>query len=118
MNLNIILGILKRDIDINEMIVIGGMAKGRVQLQILADVFGMDILKMTSLEEATSMGAAITAGVGIGELEGFHEIDKFNTVAEVISPNKDSAEKYGKIKPVFDSAYFALEDVYKQLSML
>ena len=118
MNLNIILGILKNDIEINEMVVIGGMAKSRVQLQILADVFGMNILKMTSLEEATSMGAAVTAGVGIGELSGFHEIDKFNTISEVISPNIENTEKYNKIMPVFDSAYFALEDVYKQLSML
>ncbi len=118
MNLGIILDILKKDIVVDEMIVIGGMAKGRVQLQILADVFGMNILKMASLEEATSMGAAITAGVGIGELSGFHEIDKFNTVAEVICPNRESSERYRKIMPVFDNAYFALENVYKQLSML
>jgi len=118
MNLNIILGILRKDIDIDEMIVIGGMAKGKIQRQILADVFGMNILKMFSLEEATSMGAAITAGVGIGELSGFDEIEKFNKVAEVIEPKPENVEKYQKLMPVFDKAYFALEEVYKQLAQL
>jgi xylulokinase len=118
MNLNVILGILKQEIDVNEMIVIGGMAKGEVQRQILADIYGMNILKLKSLEEATSMGAAITAGVGIGELSGFHEIDKFNKVDGVIEPIKANVEKYKKIMPVFDDAYFALENVYKHLAQL
>ena len=118
MNLNVILGILKQDIEVNEMIVIGGMAKGEVQRQILADIFGMNIVKLKSLEEATSMGAAITAGVGIGELSGFHEIEKFNQVDGVIEPIKANVEKYKKIMPVFDDAYFALENVYKHLAQL
>jgi xylulokinase len=118
MNLNIILSILKQEIEVKEMIVIGGMAKGEVQRQILADIFGMNILKLRSLEEATSMGAAITAGVGIGELSGFHEIEKFNAVDEVIVPNEQNTQKYKKIMPVFDNAYFALESVYKQLAQL
>lgn len=115
MNLNIILNILKKELPINEMIVIGGMAKGRVQRQILADVFGIDILKLNYLEEATSMGAAITAGVGIGELSGFHEIERFIKVDEVCKPKAENIEKYQKIIPMFDDAYFALEDVYNKM---
>jgi xylulokinase len=38
MNLNIILNVLKEQLKIEKMVVIGGMAKGQVQRQILADV--------------------------------------------------------------------------------
>jgi xylulokinase len=116
MNLNIILDIMKKDIDVKEMILIGGMAKGNVQRQILADVFDMDVLKVNYLDEATSMGAAVTAGVGIGELAGFHEIDKFIKIEDRQAPIAANVEKYNKIKPVFDSAYFALEKVYDELA--
>ncbi len=116
MNLNIILDILKMQIDIKEMIVIGGMAKGLVQRQMLADIFGMNILKMASLEEATSMGAAVTAGVGIGALSGFHEAEKFNSVTEVIEPNTQNVKEYKKIIPIFNNTYYALESIYGQLA--
>ena len=116
MNLNIILNVLKKDIQIDEMIVIGGMAKGDIILQILADVFGMNILKLNYLDEATSMGAAVTAGVGIGELSGFHEINKFIAIDGVTKPNKQNVEKiYREFTDIFNEAYFSLEKVYDRL---
>jgi len=118
MNLDIILSILKKDIVISEMIVIGGMAKGSIQRQILADVFGMNILKMKSLEEATSMGAAITAGVAIGELSGFHEAERFNYAVKTVAPKSENAEKYAKLKDIFEKAYTALEEVYSELAKI
>ncbi len=118
MNLNVILGILRQEISVDEMVVIGGMAKGDVQRKILADVYGLNIVKLKSLEEATSMGAAITAGVGIGELSGFHEIERFNRVDGVVEPIKANSDEYKKIMPIFDSAYFALESVYRQLAQI
>jgi len=118
MNLNIILNVLKEQLKIDNMVVIGGMAKGQVQRQILADVFGMDILKLNYLEEATSMGAAITAGVGIGELAGFHEINKFIKVDTVCKPNQENMKMYAKIIPVFNDAYLALEDVFDKLQTI
>ena len=116
MNLSVILGILQQDIPIEQMVVIGGLARGDVQRQILADVYGMDVLRLDRLEEATSIGAAVTAGVSIGALKGFEEIDRFVKVDAVTRPIAQNVEAYGRLKPVFDKAYFDLVDVYDELS--
>jgi xylulokinase len=116
MNLNVILSVLRRQIDVKEMIVIGGMAMGKVQRQILADVFGLNVLKLNFIEEATSMGAAVTAGVGVGELAGFDEINRFIRVEEVLKPVAGNVEKYKRIIPIFEDAYHALEGVYSRLA--
>jgi xylulokinase len=116
MNLNVILGILKKSIAIDTMVVVGGLAKGDVQRQILADVYGMDIRRLNYLEEATSIGAAVTAGVGVGALEGFQDIDRFVTVDAVTAPRAEHAGTYGKLQSVFNKAYFDLVEVYDQLS--
>jgi xylulokinase len=116
MNLNVILGILQKDIAIEKMVVIGGLAKGEVQRQILADVYGMDIQRLNFLEEATSIGAAITAGVGVGALKGFDDVDNFIAVDACTSPRPAHVETYRRLQPVFNKAYFDLVEVYDQLS--
>lgn len=63
--------------DIRTMNIIGGMAQGAPIRQILADIYGLKINKLNYLEEATSIGAAVAAGVGIGVLKDFSEINKF-----------------------------------------
>jgi xylulokinase len=116
MNLNVILGLLRNDIAIDKMVVIGGLATGEVQRQILADVYGMDIQRLNHLEEATSIGAAVTAGVGVGALKGFQEVERFVKVDAVTHPDPVHVETYRKLQPVFDKAYFDLVEVYDQLS--
>jgi xylulokinase len=118
MNLNVILGILKKDIRIDEMVVIGGLAQGDIQRQILADVYGMDVLRLDHLEEATSIGAAVTAGVSIGALKGFQDVEKFTRVDARSEPIPENVETYRRLQPVFDKAYFSLVDVYEDLSRL
>ena len=50
---------------IDRVTVIGGGAKGRVWLQILADIWQKPLSVPRYREEATSMGAAVCAGVGL-----------------------------------------------------
>ncbi|MHC4253918.1 MAG: xylulokinase [Planctomycetota bacterium] len=71
MNLGIILEIFRGHVTIDSMRVIGGGAKGDVWRQLLADVYGCPIEKLNYLEEATSMGAAVVGGVGVGVFEDF-----------------------------------------------
>jgi xylulokinase len=118
-NLGIILDILRKDVpDIHEITVIGGGAKGEVWRQILADVWNVKILKPNYLEEATSMGAAIIGGVGVGVFKGFDVIDRFITIESVQEPIASNTEKYLKIKPVFDECYHSLVNVYDKLAEL
>jgi len=70
------------------------------------------------LEEATSMGAAVTAGVAAGVFENFDVIDRFISVASTCQPDALAAAQYDKIKPIFEKSYHALVDVYEALAAL
>lgn len=118
LNLNIILQIMKQHIPIEEMTVIGGLAKGNVQRQILADIYGMRILRLNHLEEATSIGAAVTAGVGIGVHKSFEEVSRYIAVDAIEEPTAGNSEVYKKMQPIFDKAYFDLVDVFEELCQL
>lgn len=74
--------------------------------------------KLNYLEEATSIGAAVAAGVGSGLLEDFSEVNKFIRIKEEIMPNMANHGEYEKIKKAFDKSYYALLDIYEELSKI
>lgn len=115
-NLNIILQVFKQHIDIDELTVIGGLAKGEIQRRILSDVFDTKLLTLQYLDEASSIGAAVCAGVGIGVLKDFDEVEKFNGVAAEDEPVGENAAQYVKYMSVFDKCYTSLLDVYTELA--
>ncbi len=114
MNLDIILKILQKTAPIDEILVLGGGARGAVWQQILADIFGTRVLVPSVLEEAGSMGAAVTAGVGAGLYKDFSAIDRFLDINCVREPNAANAECYRKNKEIFDELYYALLPVFKK----
>lgn len=114
-NLKVILDILQKKQEIAELILIGGGAKGRLWLQILADIWQKRILVPAYLEEATSMGAAVCAGVGIGMYPDFSVMEKFNRIESVIEPNAENAGLYDEMYGIFNASYEALCDVYGRL---
>jgi xylulokinase len=116
MNLDIILGILKKAVDIKEMLVVGGMAQSAVFQRILADVFGMDIVRLEYLEEATSIGAAVIAGVGAGELDGFESAELFNRRRETVSPIAGNVDVFNEWKKMFEMAYEGQLRIYEKLA--
>ena len=117
-NLNHILNVFKKQVDIKEMIVIGGGAKGDLWRQIMSDVYGLPILKPNYLEEATSMGAAIAAGVGTGIYQNFDAIHEFLKIERRIEPDQERHLIYQKIYPIFEACYVSLLGVYDQLAKL
>jgi xylulokinase len=118
MNLRLILDIQRKQLPIDNMTVIGGLARGSVQRQIFADVFNLNIRKANYLEEATSMGAAITAGVGVGLLPGFDAVDRFIAFDDEKQPVAENALLYERMLAIFDQTYYALVDVYEDLAKL
>lgn len=118
LNLKIILNIFKEVIDIHEITAVGGLAKGNIQRQIFADVFGINVLSLNYIEEASAMGAAVTAGVAIGELRGFEDVGRFIKVKSVNKPIKENTDIYQRLMPVFEKAYFSLEDVFADMAKL
>lgn len=115
-NLKVILEALDPDNKIESITMIGGGAQGKVWLQILADIWGRQLLIPTYLEEATSMGAAVCGGVGIGVFMDFSVMKSFNTIKETVEPNKDNEQIYSKMYAAFNNAYDGLAQTYKELA--
>ena len=75
---------------------------------------GVTIRTPTVLEEATSMGAAITAGVGAGVFKDFSVIDKFLTIREELTPDENLRSQYDECRRRFDDTYKVLEPLFNQ----
>lgn len=116
LNLDVILrAFTDQGVAIDRMRVIGGGASGRFWNGLMADVYGMPVDRLAHLEEATSMGAAVTGGVGAGIYPGFDVIDRMNPVAETIEPDADAHASYRRLAPLFDRAYEGLVPVFDGL---
>ena len=118
LNLNLILEIFREYAEFDGITVIGGGVKGEIQRRIMADIYGLNILALSHLEEATSMGAAITGGVGVGIFKDFDAISRFIEVMDIRKPDIENRRIYDSLKPVFAMAYKRLEPVYEALAAL
>jgi len=117
-NLRSILDAFRAQEDIAAMRVIGGGARSAVWRQILADVYGVPVLRPQLLGEATSFGAAITAGVGVGLYEGFEAARRFVHTDETEQPDPARHAAYDTVYALFQDAYRALEPLFPRLNAL
>ena len=116
LNLNVILDALrKQGAQIDAMRVIGGGAQGQLWNQIMADIYNMPVQRLAILEEATSMGAAVVGGVGIGLYPDFEMAVQMNEIAQTVVPNPQNRAVYDALVPIFDDAYDALVPLFEQL---
>ena len=118
MNMRVILQILRNAVEINEMILVGGLAKGNVEQQIFADIYDMAVRCPQHLEEATSIGAAVIAGVGAEILPDFESVKFFNRIVDTKAPAKKNAEFYDKLFDIFNQTYANLTGIFEQLAQL
>ena len=119
MNLRIILDAFRaQGTEIDAMRVIGGGASGRVWNQIMADIYGLPVQRLAILEEATSMGAALVGGVGVGLYPDFDMIHQMNAVASTVSPDPATQAVYERMLPIFDQLYDALAPIYDDIAAL
>lgn len=116
MNLSIVLDIFQsNNQNIKEIVVIGGGARTNIWLSIMSDIYGVDILKPNYLEEASSMGAAVTAGVGVGIYKDFDVINKFLEIKSVYKPNIENNQIYSKLRTIFDDSYNSLIKIFSNI---
>jgi xylulokinase len=111
LNLRVILEAFARQgAAIEKLRVIGGGARGAAWNQIMADIFGIPVQRLALLEEATSMGAGVAGGIGVGIWKDFSKVDEMVEVATEARPRPEFRALYDKLSELFDSAYTALED--------
>jgi xylulokinase len=112
LNLSIILDIFRSQIQISELTVIGGGAKGAVWRKIMADVYQADILRPNYIEEATSMGAAIIGGVGCGAFKDFQVVDRFIQITDRTRADPGNAAVYAGVKALLNDSYDSLAPLF------
>ena len=115
-NLRIILEILGHYTPVGDMVMIGGGVKGKTWLQIFADVWRRPLIVPQYLEEATSLGAAICGGIGIGAYPDFLVAEKLNPPERIIEPDESKSDIYDKLFVIFRDAYLRLKPIYKSLA--
>ena len=100
---------------IDNLVVVGGGAKNELWRQIFADVYGVKIVKPRNTDEATSMGAAVTGGVGVGLFDSFDVIDRFNQIEAEALPSKENHAEYQKRLALFDECYERMVPLFDRL---
>ena len=117
MNLRVILDAFRaQGAQIEAMRVIGGGARGQFWNQIMADIYGVPVQRLAILEEATSMGAALAGGIGVGLYKDFAMSETMNAIAQEIRPDPAAQAAYARVYPIFEAAYQALLPVYDLLA--
>ena len=112
LNLSLILDLLRQHDDIDELVVLGGGAKGKSWREILANAFDAKLLVPALLDEAGAMGAAVNAGVGAGIYEDYSAIDKFIEIRDTELPKEELVKEYALLKEKFNDCYEALKGYY------
>lgn len=102
-------------IDANEIRIIGGGAKSKLWRQIIADITGINVKCPLYTQEASSLGAAISAGVSMGVFNDFDVVLNFNKIVDTRYPRKSIHEKYNKLYPVFKNAYKNINSTFEDL---
>lgn len=113
MNLELILKAYRRKMSVDTMILTGGGAKSPVNAGILADVMQVDFQVPDHVEEATSIGAAMIAGVGAGVFQSFDEVEKFLHIRQRYQADKEKENVYRFVKQRFELAYQGLLPFFK-----
>ena len=112
-NLGIILDTMRKNgSTIDSLIAVGGGARNPAFIDILGDILGVSMKVPSDLEEATSMGAAITGAVGIGAIR-FDDAASFIKIARESQPNEENVKAYRALASRFDALYEALYDYFE-----
>ena len=78
-------------------------------LQMLADVWGVPVTRRNLVDEATAVGAAVVAGVGVGIFDDFDVARRFSAEVSTHTPDPGRHAGYGPAYAQFMDAYRRLE---------
>ena len=110
--------IKQQGVKVKEVRAIGGGAKSRCWVQILADVLGEEI-SLLDIEEGPAFGATLIAGVGVNVYEDFEQAeDNIIRVKERISPESANTRLYNEFYQMYKRLYVSLKCDFDELGEL
>lgn len=95
---------------------IGGGASSGIWCQIFADVLNRKINQVKKPREAGVRGAAMIAGVGLGYIDKFEDIEDLVTINNTFEPDSENQETYGKLFEEFRNIYENNKEMYERLN--
>jgi xylulokinase len=102
-NLGAVLAVLRGYVRLDdEMLLVGGGSRSALWRQILADVYGMRVVKTNVDQEAAALGAAAIAAVGVGLWADFSRIDAVHVVDSAHEPRPEAVRAYARLGPAFE----------------
>ncbi len=101
---------------IASMRVIGGGMRSAVWRQILADVYNLPLSRPHLDAAATSLGAAIAGGIGVGLFPDFSVVEKLIPIEAGEQPDPATNARYEELYPLFQQTYRALKPIFDQLA--
>mgnify|MGYP001048189540 FL=1 len=99
-----------------EIRMLGGAARSSPWRQIFADVLETPVATLNFMEEATSLGAAIAGGVGIGIFAGIEDAARIVHTVQRTEPDPRRFPVYRTLFPAFRAAYTQLAPVFAMIA--
>lgn len=100
-------------VEIGELTAMGGASNSILWTQIKADVTGRTI-KVPTSDTATTLGACILAGVGVGLYDSFEQaVEETIVITREHQPNMEHHECYKKSMELYLKLYDDLKDTFK-----
>lgn len=97
---------------LHQTMLIGGGARSGLWPDILANVFGVPTQVHMAPGEATSLGAAMAAGVGVGLFSSFEEAAKMVAARSHHQCNPKQQEKYRQVYALYKQIYGCLKPLF------
>jgi len=103
-------------IPIQQVRAVGGGARSEVWRQIMADVFGTELVTI-NVTDSTAYGAALLAGVGAGVYTSVPEACAASIhITDRIEPIAANETTYNEYYPIYQTLYHALEPAFSAIS--
>ena len=98
-------------VKIDRLRAMGGGARSKTWLQLKADITGKEVVSL-AVSECGCLGAAILAGVGIGEYSSVDEaVETLVSEKEVFYPDANVHEQYAEKATIYSELYPALREI-------
>jgi len=97
------------------LILVGGGARSTVWRQIVADVFGIPVTTLATVD-GSALGAALPAGAGIRAYDLNQTASTWARYDEFVQPNANAHRLYQRLLPIFRDAYTKHRDDFRLLA--
>jgi len=93
---------------------VGGGAKNRLWMQMIADIIGLPI-HISEVSIGASFGDALMAALGTGRFQSFSDLRSAIHLKETLRPNPDNFDIYQRFRAIYQRLYLQTKDLMHQL---